>query len=166
MKKRIIVPFCFIFAATVLIAFQHTETAGKNEIEAETHFFAMNTYISLTAYGSEAEAALSGAEGQIRELEDLWSVTEEQSEIYRLNHHQENSMIVSTETADLISYALGMAEQTDGALEPTIYPVLCEWGFLIVYFSRWGNTEFPDDVDVDSYASIVISGDNEYGINH
>ncbi len=43
MKKRIIVPFCFIFAATVLIAFQHTETAGKNEIEAETHFFAMNT---------------------------------------------------------------------------------------------------------------------------
>lgn len=35
---------------------------------------------------------------------------------------------------------------------------------LIVYFSRWGNTEFPDDVDADSYASIVISGDNEYGI--
>lgn len=35
---------------------------------------------------------------------------------------------------------------------------------LIVYFSRWGNTEFPDDVDADSYASIVISGENEYGI--
>ena len=51
MKKRIIVPFCFIFAATVLIAFRQAETAGKNEIEAETHFFALNTYISLTAYG-------------------------------------------------------------------------------------------------------------------
>ena len=43
-------------------------------------------------------------------------------------------------------------------------PQITESKNLIVYFSRWGNTEFPDDVDADSYASIVISGDNEYGI--
>ena len=157
--------FILFISVAALTACQQTKTEKEKEA-AEKQFFAMNTYIFLTAYGDEAEAALFGAEGQIRELEDLWSVTEEQSEIYRLNHHQGNRMTVSSETADLISFALDMARQTDGALEPTIYPVLCEWGFLIVYFSRWGNTEFPDDVDVDSYASIVISGDNEYGINH
>lgn len=30
---------------------------------------------------------------------------------------------------------------------------------LIVYFGRWGNTEFPDDVDASTSASIVIGRD-------
>lgn len=33
---------------------------------------------------------------------------------------------------------------------------------LIVYFSRWGNTEYPDDVDATTSASIVADGGN-YG---
>ena len=33
---------------------------------------------------------------------------------------------------------------------------------LIVYFSRWGNTEFPEDVDATASASIVVDGE-DYG---
>lgn len=33
---------------------------------------------------------------------------------------------------------------------------------LIAYFSRWGNTEYPDDVDATTSASIVVEGEN-YG---
>jgi flavodoxin/poly(3-hydroxybutyrate) depolymerase len=35
---------------------------------------------------------------------------------------------------------------------------------LIVYFSRWGNTDYPDNVDANSPASIVLNGDDQYGI--
>ena len=34
---------------------------------------------------------------------------------------------------------------------------------LIVYFSRWGNTDYPDDVDATTSASIVIEEDIRYG---
>lgn len=34
---------------------------------------------------------------------------------------------------------------------------------LIVYFSRWGNTEYPSDVDATTSASIVVDGDTRYG---
>ncbi len=34
---------------------------------------------------------------------------------------------------------------------------------LIVYFSRWGNTDYPDDVDATTSASIVINEDIYYG---
>lgn len=34
---------------------------------------------------------------------------------------------------------------------------------LIVYFSRWGNTDYPDDVDAATSASIVPDGDERYG---
>ena len=36
-------------------------------------------------------------------------------------------------------------------------------GILIVYFSRWGNTDYPDDVDATTSASIVPDGDGRYG---
>lgn len=60
----------------------------------------------------------------------------------------------------------GVQESTEASMESQELEELQETESrnLIVYFSRWGNTEFPDDVDADSYASIVISGDNEYGI--
>lgn len=34
---------------------------------------------------------------------------------------------------------------------------------LTVYFSRYGNTEYPDDVDATTSASIVIDGNERYG---
>ena len=34
---------------------------------------------------------------------------------------------------------------------------------LIVYFSRWGNTEYPDDVDATTSASIVADENGRYG---
>lgn len=34
---------------------------------------------------------------------------------------------------------------------------------LIVYFSRWGNTEYPDDVDATTSASIIVNGSERYG---
>ena len=34
---------------------------------------------------------------------------------------------------------------------------------LIVYFSRWGNTEYPSDVDAITSASIVVDNNSRYG---
>lgn len=49
-------------------------------------FFAMDTYMTITAYGENAETALNQAEERVTELEKLWSVTDENSEIYAINH--------------------------------------------------------------------------------
>ncbi len=105
-------------------------TEGSNpETEAVKNMFAMNTYITMKAYGDNAEYALNSAESKITEIERLWSVTDEQSEIYRLNHSGGVPVNVSELTIRLIEFALEMAEKTGGALEPTIYPVLTAWGF-------------------------------------
>lgn len=84
----------------------------------------MDTYITMTAYGQNAETALSNAEEKLIELEQLWSVTDSDSDIYAVNHSGGQAVQISEETAELLSFALQMAEETNGALEPTIYPVL------------------------------------------
>ena len=103
--------------------------AAPEPEEAQASFFAMNTYMTFTAYGEGAEDALVDARVRVEEVEALWSVTDEGSEIYRANHSGGEPVNVSEETAELVSFALEMAEKTDGALEPTIYPVLRAWGF-------------------------------------
>lgn len=97
--------------------------------EAATELFAMDTYITMTAYGRDAETALTAAEERLIELERLWSVTDPGSDIYTVNHSGGQIVKVSGDTAELLSFVLQMAEETNGALEPTIYPVLAAWGF-------------------------------------
>ena len=85
--------------------------------------------MTFTAYGEGGQAALEEVAQRIQEVEALWSVTDPASEIYRANHGDGQTIPVREETAKLISFALEMAQKTDGALEPTIYPLLAAWGF-------------------------------------
>ncbi len=118
-----------IFTAFLLL-FPLAGCADTMELpKAERAFLAMNTYMTFTAYGEQAEAALEASEQLIQKIESLWSVTDEGSEIYRANHSGGQSISVSEETAELIVFALEMAQKTGGALEPTLYPVLTAWGF-------------------------------------
>ena len=104
-------------------------SAEEMQQPVERSLFAMNTYMTFTAYGEDAQAALQEAEECIQQVEGLWSVTYENSEIYQANHSGGQPVTVSEETAEIISFALELAQRTGGALDPTIYPVLTAWGF-------------------------------------
>lgn len=78
-----------------------------------------------------AEMALELSEDKVKEMEALWSVTDESSDIYRVNHSGGIPSEISRETAEVLAFALDMAERTGGALEPTISPVVTAWGFFI-----------------------------------
>ena len=107
----------------------YSAPAKEMQQPVERSLFAMNTYMTFTAYGEDAQAALQEAEECIQQVEGLWSVTDEDSEIYQANHSGGQPVTVSEETAEIISFALEMAQRTGGALDPTIYPVLTAWGF-------------------------------------
>lgn len=72
------------------------------------------------------------------------------------------------ETETIGNSSQTMAEEETADSEPEISePVEIsaeenKSNILIVYFSRWGNTEYPDDVDATTSASIVADGGN-YG---
>lgn len=103
--------------------------ASKEETKAEGTLFAMNTYMTFTVYGSKAQEGLDSAQDQVKRLEALLSVTEVNSDVSRANHSNGQAVEISEETAELISFAIKMAEETNGALDPTIYPILTAWGF-------------------------------------
>lgn len=125
--------------------------------QATAGLFAMDTYLNLTAYGPEAEQALDAAEARILELEGLWSVTDEGSEIYAANHSGGAAVPISADTQAILRYALEMAEQTGGALDPTIYPVLTAWGFTTDSYQIPGGEELSRLLEQVDYTKITLS---------
>ena len=89
--------------------------------------FAMDTYMTVTAYGKGATEAVDQAADEISRLDQLLSTGNEDSEIYKIN--QSGDGILSEETAYLVERSLDLYEATDGAFDIAIYPVMKAWGF-------------------------------------
>ncbi len=119
----------------------------------------MDTYMTFTAYGTDAEPAILAAEDKIRELEELWSVTDKNSDVYAVNHSSGQTVTVDWKTAELLSFALDMAEETNGALEPTIYPVLTAWGFTTGENRVPAETELAELLEKVGYDKVELNND-------
>lgn len=103
---------------------------GKKEETKSVTLLALDTYVSLSVTGKEAQAALDAATNKIASLEDSFSRTRENSEIYALNHSSESSPVtLSSETYGLLERTVALAKESEGVFDPTIGPVMDLWGF-------------------------------------
>lgn len=145
----------YFFAAVILAVISSCGSSPAQE-EASRRLFAMDTVITVRAFGQESENAVNAAADRLIQLEKLLSVTDGNSDIGRLNRLGTSE--VSAGTAHVISEALKVCESTDGALDITIYPVLREWGFTT------GDMHVPDDealsaaLEKTGYENVRVEG--------
>jgi len=90
-------------------------------------FFAMDTYMTLTAYGENAQEAVEAGIAEINRLDALLSTGDTDSEIYRIN--EAGGGVLSDETSYLVRRSLDVYESTGGLYDISIYPVMDLWGF-------------------------------------
>ena len=119
------------------------------DAEFSTDLFAMDTYMTMKAYGPGAQSALHDISSMISDLDSRLSVTNTESEIYQLNHAEGKSVPLSDATADLLSKALALGGTTGGALELTSYPLSLAWGFTT------GDYQIPDQETIDGLLPLV-----------
>ena len=110
-------------AAAVLLGGCAQRTAEP----ASGQIFAMDTIMSMDVYGEGGEEALARAEETIYRLEDLWAVTDENSEIWALNHSGGAWVDLSQETADLLSQALELCALAAGEADLFVAMRSCSW---------------------------------------
>ncbi|MCC8150292.1 MAG: FAD:protein FMN transferase [Lachnospiraceae bacterium] len=103
-----------------------SEEASEDESYSQD-FFAMDTYMTLTAYGENAQAAVEAGMAEINRLDALLSTGDEESEIYQIN--ETGGGVLSDETAYLVRRSLEVYESTGGMYDISIYPVMDLWGF-------------------------------------
>ena len=101
--------------------------AADKETEASKDLVAMDTYMTLTAFGEHAQEAVDKAAERVEALDALLSTGNENSEIYQLNQNGEATL--SEEGGYLVERALELYKKTEGAFDIAIYPVMQAWGF-------------------------------------
>ncbi len=138
--KRLILPF---FALVLCL------TACGQE-PAQQQFFAMDTIMSITAYGKNAEEAVTAAAAEVNTLESLLSRTREGSDINLLN--SDKSAVVSEDTVRVLSLALEWNTKTNGAFDVTIAPVVTAWGF-----GGAGNHQVPSQEELNELLKLIDS---------
>ncbi len=145
---KITISFLLIF---ILFSFA---SCGLNS-QYSTNLFAMDTSMTITAYGENSEIAINAVEKEINQLDKLLSIEKSKSEIFELN--SEKTLEVSEDTLNIISKAYEISELTDGDFDITISPIVSEWGF----YSNLDNkvpskNELEDVLEYVDYKNIKI----------
>ena len=141
-----------IFLWTLLLLTGCSAPAAPEEEPCRYELMAMDTIMSMTIYGKPAQEAqdiLQQAAGQIHDLDTLLSVTDEESEIYRVNHSGGETVQLSKGTRKLLKEALELCQGTEGALDITIYPVVRTWGFTT------GEYRVPEEAELSALLEKV-----------
>ena len=106
-----------------------TNSKAQNEEDKSESIdtFAMDTYMTLTAYGKNAKKALDEAVDEINNIEQLVSTGIDSSEVSQINKNGKGS--VSETTGYLIKRSKEIYDSTNGVFDITIYPIMQAWGF-------------------------------------
>ena len=91
--------------ALVLAAGCIIQSAASRKQVVTRQLFAMDTVMEFTAYGKNAEAAVSAAMREVQRLDALLSAADPASEVSRLN--ESGGGAVSADTAALLRISLG-----------------------------------------------------------
>ena len=138
------------------------ETEPQTSVEdgvqvSKQYVFAMDTEMYLAVYGDESKEAIAEAVSEIKRIDSLLSVGDEESEIYELNTN--GSAVISEETYDLINEAVGIGVLTEGALDITVYPLMDAWGFTTQ------NYRVPEKEEIESLLELTGTDKIHYDEN-
>lgn len=132
--------------------------AGAESQEVSKGIFAMDTYMTVRAYGESAESAVDDALAEIERLDNLFSSEDPDSEIYKIN--QQGGGSLSEDSAYLVERALEIAGETEGAFDIAIYPVAKAWGFLGQEYRVPDAEELEALFPLTDWTEIAYDGEN------
>ena len=121
--KRIL---CALLCAAMMLPLA---ACGETK-ESRSVLFAMDTTMTLVAYGKYRDSGLAAAESVIRSMDSMLDPELPTSSVWMINHANGENVVVPGQVADMLSAAQTVYTQSGGALDLSVYPLLKLWGFI------------------------------------
>ena len=134
---------CLILAALMALSLAACGTQKRETLE----LFAMDTYMTFVAIGDGADDVLTDLSRTVNTLESSLSRTVDTSEVSRLN--RDGSAVWDEDGAQLLSWALQHSQETDGAFDITIAPLVELWGITS------DSPRVPSQAEIDALLPLV-----------
>lgn len=124
-----------------------SSSSSAADASSSRDIFAMDTYMTVTAYGPNAEMAVDQAQQEIERLDALLSTGAETSEVAQINANGGGTL--SEDTTYLLERSLDLYDSTNGVFDIAIYPIMDAWGFTT------GNYTVPSDETIENLLSLT-----------
>lgn len=154
MLKKYKNTFCILL---LIITIFVTSCSNSEPSAKQIDVFAMDTFMNVKAYTDDDEL-LGKVELEILRLEGLFSVTNDESDISRLNDN--GFANVDNDTAELISKALEVGKSTNGSLDISIYPLVELWGFTNGNHKIPTTDEIAEKLELANIGLIKVDGNS------
>ena len=135
---------------------------GENR-KVTQELYSMDTVMTLTAYGDKAEQGLTAASSVILAMDVMLDPELSTSTVYAINHARGQSVVVSAQMAKMLTCAKNVYDQSGGALDLSLYPLIKRWGFVDQKYYKPTEAEIQEDLsrlcfDKISLTSFPASG--------
>lgn len=144
-----------MLALTLLLLSTGCALRGK---DASAALFAMDTYCTIEAHGDNAALAVEAARTELLRLEALFSISEPESDVSRINASDGAPLEVSTDTAALLAAASAVSTETDGAFDVTVEPLVRLWGFYDDAQRVPAESEIRKSLSRVDYRRLLLNG--------
>ena len=121
LKRIICLVLCLVTALPL-------SACGETKM-AQSQVYAMDTVMTLTAYGKERERGLAAAHSVIVSMDNMLNPKLPTSSTYAINNAQGQSVVISGQMATMLSTAKTVYDQSGGVLDLSLYPLIKRWGF-------------------------------------
>ena len=125
--------------------------------ESKSVLFAMDTTMTLVAYGKNRESGLAAAESVIYSMDAMLDPEKESSTVWAINHANGENVVVPGQVADMLSAAKLVYQQSGGALDLTVYPLLKLWGFIDKKYYVPYDSEILDQLSRVCFDKVVLT---------
>jgi len=129
---------------------------GSQDVKISKSDFVLNTIATITIYDNSDEKIINDCFDLCRYYEALFSRTDENSEIYKLNTRQISE--VSDETAELIAKGLYYGKISNGQFDITIEPLSSLWNFTADSLSVPAEEDIYEARSHVDYKAVSVSG--------
>lgn len=135
---------------------------------AERYYFydIFGTFLEVDASGSDGKKFAEGLAEDMRDEEKLLSAAAEDSDIGRINAAGVGVPVKCSElTMELISVAHEIYLATDGAYDPSVYPLVKLWGFAAGDFVAGGVYAPPSEEEIEA-ARALVGFDRAFSVDY
>jgi len=104
---------------------------------AKQYYYVFGTFLEVSAEGKKADKVVEDIYNYYADIEKIISATYEGSDIYKINHSNKDDVITCNKvTMDIIKKAKETYDLTNGAYDPSIYPLVRLFNFSSDLFSK------------------------------
>ena len=120
-------------------------------------FESMDTFMQVSLYGDKKTA--EAVQNEILRLEALFNANDPDSKVSELN---QSGFVEDEDVFKVLEGALKVSQSTDGALDPSVYPLVEEWGFISRDFHIPDKSTIDELLQPVDYTQIALNFNRTY----